>query len=202
MQRTRFYTDRPSLNSVDRTNAAYRASSRRSEVELYQALASRAITEWSDRLIRSNLTAIAAKNSPQLVRIPPPPRAWVGVRPGTCKSPAFRRLARLEKRLDLGCATRNATPQAPCTELHGRYRRPKELARYAKNPGETRVLQRRGQEPNFWVFSLCFSGVREVFAGGFNIVENPWRVGMNLLPCIRCVPWFSGFHGSLVSAVL
>ena len=128
---------RISLNPVDGTNAAYRASSRRSEVELYQALASRAITEWSDRLIRSNLTAIAAKNSPQLVRIPPPPRAWVGVRPGTCKSPAFRRLARLEKRLDLGCATRNATPQAPCTELHGRYRTPKQLARNAKNPGKT-----------------------------------------------------------------
>jgi hypothetical protein len=66
------------------------------------------------------------------------------------------RLARLEKRLDLGSATRNATPQAPCTELHGRYSRPKELARNAKNPGETRVLQRRGQEPNFWVFSQCF----------------------------------------------
>ena len=25
----------------------------------------------------------------------------------------------------------------PCTELHGRYRRPKELARNAKNPGKT-----------------------------------------------------------------
>ena len=41
------------------------------------------------------------------------------------------------KPLDLGSATRNATPQAPCTELHGRYRRPKELARNAKNPGKT-----------------------------------------------------------------
>jgi len=47
------------------------------------------------------------------------------------------RLARLEKRLDFRCATRNTTPQAPCTELHGRYRRPKELARNAKNPGKT-----------------------------------------------------------------
>jgi hypothetical protein len=28
----------------------------------------------------------------------------------------------------------------PCTELHGRYRRPKQLAQYAKNPGETRVF--------------------------------------------------------------
>ena len=67
---------------------------------------------------------------------------------GTCKTPVICRLARLEKRLDFGCATRNTTPQAPCTELHGRYRKPKELARNAKNPGKTRVLQRTGQEPN------------------------------------------------------
>ena len=63
---------------------------------------------------------------------------------------------RREKRLDFGCATRKTTPQAPCTELHGRYRTPKELARNAKNPGKTRVLQRRGQEPNFSMFSQCF----------------------------------------------
>jgi hypothetical protein len=70
----------------------------------------------------------------------------------------FWRLARLEKRLDLGSATRNATPQAPCTELHGRYSRPKELAQYAKNPGKTRVFERRGQEPNFLMFFQCFCG--------------------------------------------
>jgi hypothetical protein len=36
----------------------------------------------------------------------------------------------------------------PCTELHGRYRRPKELRRNAKNPGKTRVLpaERTGTE--------------------------------------------------------
>jgi hypothetical protein len=28
----------------------------------------------------------------------------------------------------------------PCTELHGRYRRLKELAKNAKNPGKTRVF--------------------------------------------------------------
>ena len=49
----------------------------------------------------------------------------------------FWRLARLEKRLDFRCATRNTTPQALCTELHGRYRTPKQLARNAKNPGKT-----------------------------------------------------------------
>jgi putative addiction module component (TIGR02574 family) len=46
----------------------------------------------------------------------------------------------------------------PCTELHGRYRRPKELAKNAKNPGKTRVFERRGQEPNFFMFSQCFKG--------------------------------------------
>jgi len=68
------------------------------------------------------------------------PTASTGVdrgQTGRCKTPVICRLARLEKRLDLGCATRNTTPQAPCTELHGRYRTPKELARNAKNPGKT-----------------------------------------------------------------
>jgi hypothetical protein len=46
----------------------------------------------------------------------------------------------------------------PCTELHGRYRRPKELRRNAKNPGKTMVFERRGQEPNFSMFSQCFFG--------------------------------------------
>jgi hypothetical protein len=73
----------------------------------------------------------------------------------------FWRLARLEKRLDLGSATRNATPQAPCTDLHGRYRTPKQLAQYAKNPGKTRVFERKGQEPNFFMFSQCFKGSSE-----------------------------------------
>jgi hypothetical protein len=40
-----------------------------------------------------------------------------------------------------------------CMDKH---RKPKELARNAKNPGKTRIFERRGQEPNFWVFSLRF----------------------------------------------
>ena len=61
----------------------------------------------------------------------------------------------------MGCATRKTTPQAPCTELHGRYRTPKQLARNAKNPGKTKVFERREQELNFWVFSQCFRRVRK-----------------------------------------
>ncbi|RLS73820.1 MAG: hypothetical protein DWH99_02495 [Planctomycetota bacterium] len=41
-------------------------------------------------------------------------------------------------------------------DVHGRAGKPKQLARNAKNPGKIRVLQRRGQEPNFWVFSNVF----------------------------------------------
>jgi len=85
---------------------------------------------------------------------------WGGT--GTCKTPVFWRLARLGKRLDLGSAKRNATPQAPCTELHGRYRRPKELRRIAKNPRKTRVFERRGQEPNFFMFPLIFTSRLEI----------------------------------------
>jgi hypothetical protein len=36
------------------------------------------------------------------------------------------------------------------------------FARNAKNPGKTRVFERRGQEPNFFMFSLWFRGVRKV----------------------------------------
>jgi len=68
---------------------------------------------WSDRLFRSSLTTPAFQNITQIVRILPPPRAWIGARPGICKTPVICRLARLEKRLDFRCATRNTTPQAP-----------------------------------------------------------------------------------------
>ena len=99
-----------------------------------------------------------------LIRILPPARTGIGARPAYSNPQSFDSPARLEKRLDLGSATRNATPQAPCTELHGRYRRPKELRRNAKNPGKTRVFERRGQEPNFWVYSRCFWTVRKAVA--------------------------------------
>jgi hypothetical protein len=123
---------RISLNPVDRTNAAYHSRWPRSEVERYQALASRSSNGWSgshhpwvsgDQTNSSNPTASASVDRCQI---------------GPCKTSVFWRLARLEKRLELGCATRNATPQAPCTELHGRYRRSKELARNAKNPRKIR----------------------------------------------------------------
>ena len=33
-------------------------------------------------------------------------------------------------------------------DMHGRAGKPKQLAKNAKNPGEIRVFERRGQEPN------------------------------------------------------
>ena len=54
----------------------------------------------------------------QIVRILPPPPSWIGARLGLAKPQYFADPARLEKRLNLGSSTRNATPQAPCTELH------------------------------------------------------------------------------------
>ncbi len=43
-----------------------------------------------------------------------------------------------------------------CMDVHGRAGKPRQLARNAKNPGKTRVLQRREQDSNFSMFSQCF----------------------------------------------
>jgi hypothetical protein len=50
-----------------------------------------------------------------------------------------------------------STGAAPAgMDMHGQAGKPKQLARNAKNPGKTRVFERRGQEPNFLMFSQCF----------------------------------------------
>jgi hypothetical protein len=70
-----------------------------------------------------------------LVRILPRPPTWIGARPGHANPKSFDDPARLEKRLDFRCATRNtgaAIRHAP--SQHGCYRIPKQLARNAKNP--------------------------------------------------------------------
>jgi hypothetical protein len=79
-------------------------------------------------------------------------------------------VGRLEKRLELGRATRNASAaRCHAPSQHGRYRRPKQLARNAKNPTETRVFERRGQGPNSLMFSPMFleslKGSRRGIAG-------------------------------------
>jgi hypothetical protein len=77
------------------------------------------------------------------------------------KTRVSRRLWRL-----IGRLTRyqgSALDDAACASMHvhGRAGKPKQLARNAKNPKKNRVLQRRGQEPNFRVFSQCFESCRE-----------------------------------------
>ena len=98
--------------------------------------------------------------------------------PSAAKPPAFpvktwvrRRLWRLTGRLTRGQGS--ALDDAACASMHvhGRAGKPKQLARNAKNPGKTRVLQRRGQESNFWVFSQWFWGVREVVFRS-KVIEN------------------------------
>jgi hypothetical protein len=41
-----------------------------------------------------------------------------------------------------------------------------------KTLGKPLVLQRRGQEPNFWVFFQWFWGVREVVVGDWNTPQK------------------------------
>ena len=100
--------------------------------------------------VRPDGAASASLEKPALSLFPmsltealPPPPSWLATRPSHAKTTVFRLLARLEKRLDFRCATRKTTPQAPCTELHGRYRTPKQLARNAKNPGKTKRVESR-----------------------------------------------------------
>jgi hypothetical protein len=92
----------------------------------------------------------------KLVRILHPLSAWIGAEPAHAKPQCFGD-SRDSKNDSIWGARREIQRRTtPCTELHGRYRRPKELRRIAKNPRKTRVLQRRGQEPNLLRFFLYF----------------------------------------------
>jgi hypothetical protein len=113
----------------------------------------------------------AHQNITQVVRILPSPPAWIGVRLGHAKPQCFGD-SRDSKNDSIWAARRvvqRRRRHAP--SQHGRYRRPKELARNAKNPGRTRVLERRGQEPNFSVFSLCFVIVRKALHSSGRLEE-------------------------------
>ncbi len=115
----------------------------------------------------SSFNTSTFQNITQIVRILPPPPAWIVAKLGHARPQYFGDPARLEKRLEFGCATRLATPQTPCTELHGRYRTPKQLARYAKNPGKTFgfAAERTGTEQ---------LSVFPVFLRGSRGAENDW----------------------------
>ena len=128
---------RISLNPVGRTNAAYHASWPRSEVERYQALASGSRILWSDRMFRATLNTSTFQNITQIVRILPPLLAWIGTslyvqNPSVLTTRATRKTTRISVRdAKYNAAFRHAPSQ------HGRYRRPKQLARNAKTPRKT-----------------------------------------------------------------
>ena len=97
----------------------------------------------------------------RIVRILPPPPSWIGARLGYAKPQCFGDLCD-SKNDSIWTARREMQRRdPPCTELHGRYRRPKQLARNAQNLGKTRVFERRGQEPHFSMLYQCSWGVRK-----------------------------------------
>jgi hypothetical protein len=107
-----------------------------------------------------------------LVRILPPPRLWIEARLGHSNPQCFGDPARLEKRLEFRCATRNtsaARRHAPscmgATELQSNW------PEMRKTLGKPLVLQRRGQEPNFSWFPDFF-GTFERQPGG---IENSYN---------------------------
>jgi hypothetical protein len=99
---------------------------------------------------RLNIDNQASVNKTEkVVRILPPPPSWIGARLGHAKPQCFDDSRDSKNDSIFGARREMQRRIPPCTELHGRYRRPKQLAQYAKNPGEIRVFERRGQEPNF-----------------------------------------------------
>ena len=80
-------------------------------------------------LFQSSLNTSTFQNITQIVRILPPPRVWIVAKLGHAKPQCFNDPARLEKRLEFRCATRNTSAagrHAP--SQHGRYRTPKQWA--------------------------------------------------------------------------
>jgi hypothetical protein len=99
---------------------------------------------------------------------------------GPCKTSVFWRLARLEKRLDFGSATRNATPQAPCTELHGRYRRLREWPKMRKTLGKPGFFSGEDRHRIFGVFPMFLDSSkgcsREIADRKANRLPRRWRM--------------------------
>jgi hypothetical protein len=103
------------------------------------------------------------RNITQVVRILPPPRAWIGVRLAHAKPKCFGD-SRDAKNDSIWAARREMQRRIPpCTELHGRYRRPKELARNAKKPWENQgfLAERTGTEL-FPIFPVIFTSKPEI----------------------------------------
>jgi len=115
---------------------------------------------------RAVVTILGVHEITPIVRILHPLSAWIGAVPGHSKPQCFGDPARLEKRLNLGARREMQCRRRHAPSQNGRYRRPMELARNAKNPGKTRVLlhvfQNYSGEDRNRTFE-CFPNVFEEF---------------------------------------
>ena len=121
------------------------------------------------------------------------------------KTRVWGRLWRLTGRLTRGqgSALDDAAPAS--MHVHGRAGKPKQLARHAKNPGKTRVLQRRGQEPNFLMFSQCLptrppfpsSRIMLLISISLPITKFPPEQRVDQDRMIRLRAYFASLGGSL-----
>ena len=97
------------------------------------------------------------RNITQVVRILPPPRAWIGVRLAHAKPLCFgdSRDSKNDSiwgaRREIQRRRRHAPSCMGATELQSNWQEMR------KTLGKPLVLQRRGQEPNFWMFYRVFS---------------------------------------------
>ena len=88
-------------------------------------------------MFRATLNTSIFQKITQLVRILPPPPAWIVAKLGHAKPQRFGDSRDSKNDSIFGARREIQRRDPPCTELHGRYRTPKELARNAKNPGKT-----------------------------------------------------------------
>jgi hypothetical protein len=99
-------------------------------------------------MFRPNIAIPTRQNIAHLVRILHPLSAWIGARRGDAKPQCFGDSRDSKNDSIFGARREIRRRDPPCTELHGRYRTPKQLARHAKNLGEIRVLQHGLQKAN------------------------------------------------------
>ena len=111
-------------------------------------------------MFRASFNTSTFQNITQIVRILPPPLAWIGARRGDAKPERFGDSRDSKNDSIFGARREIQRRRRHAPSQHGRYRTPKELRRNAKNPKqprewkvESRAVLRRGQEPNFRLFS-------------------------------------------------
>ena len=87
-------------------------------------------------------------NNTQIFRILPPPPAWIVAKLGHANPQCFGDSRDSKNESIFGARREIQRRRRHAPSQHGRTRTPKELARNAKNPGKTRVLQQGLQKTN------------------------------------------------------